>query len=682
MKTYIAALCCAVVTLGCSQTELETAEELNQASEEIVGGVTENAHWYVGMVSPVGCTGTLISKRTVLTAGHCSEGAVSRVDFDTGNPLKRTSVTVTERRLHPSYNLDSDTLLHNDLMLLKLAADAPVQPAPLLREAMANNAAFLTPLYSFVGYGRTSGTGIDYGTRRVVTFPIYAVGPMSLPRQAGSPSSAVTAIDATEFYYRVPGKNTCNGDSGGPAFVVRQGVERHAGTTSFGDTGCAYDGVQSRTDSTTLAWIQQTITSFEMSDACSSNGVCDPTCVSTSPAPLGTLNDPDCAEAHCAADGVCVLSCSPVDPDCASLNINNCATNGICQPGCATADKDCLKQSGATCAAASECQSGSCVEGMCCNTACAGACQACSVAAGGRINGICTIKAAGATCRAAAGSCDVAETCNGTSTTCPADTIRPALTVCRPSTGPCDNEERCTGSSGACPTDSFKPNTFVCRSPVGVCDVAETCTGNSAPCPADAMAAPTVVCRASTAPCDAEETCTGTSNTCPPDQLKATGSVCRAAAGGCDKPETCDGETNACPTDALMTAGEVCRAAAGVCDTPETCTGTVDCPTDAFLTASTVCRASTGACDEAESCSGSAATCPADAAKADGATCSGGQCGGGVCKVAGKTVPPGDHYESKGCGCTGSPSDTLLRLVGLFGLVSIVRRRDRRGRKA
>jgi hypothetical protein len=59
------------------------------------------------------------------------------------------------------------------------------------------------------------------------------------------------------------------------------------------------------------------------------------------PAPLGTLTDPDCADQHCAQDGVCVLSCSPVDPDCSSLAVDNCVADGICKPGCAPADVDC-----------------------------------------------------------------------------------------------------------------------------------------------------------------------------------------------------------------------------------------------------------------------------------------------------------------------------------------------------
>src|SRR5207247_11476759 len=60
---------------------------------------------------------------------------------------------------------------------------------------------------------------------------------------------------------------------------------------------------------------------------------------------------------------------------------------------------------------------------------------------------------AGAVCRAVAGPCDVAESCTGTSTTCPTDAFLPATTVCRAESSPCNPGELCTGSSAACPAD-------------------------------------------------------------------------------------------------------------------------------------------------------------------------------------------------------------------------------------
>ncbi|MBZ5640802.1 MAG: thrombospondin type 3 repeat-containing protein [Acidobacteriia bacterium] len=58
-----------------------------------------------------------------------------------------------------------------------------------------------------------------------------------------------------------------------------------------------------------------------------------------------------------------------------------------------------------------------------------------------------------ATCRAAAGVCDVAEDCDGVSNDCPTDLFAPSSLECRPSTAPCDPAESCTGSAADCPAD-------------------------------------------------------------------------------------------------------------------------------------------------------------------------------------------------------------------------------------
>lgn len=63
-----------------------------------------------------------------------------------------------------------------------------------------------------------------------------------------------------------------------------------------------------------------------------------------------------------------------------------------------------------------------------------------------------SMKAAGTTCRASAGDCDAAETCNGTAVDCPADAFLPSSTVCRAATvTPVVPAQNCTGSSAVCP---------------------------------------------------------------------------------------------------------------------------------------------------------------------------------------------------------------------------------------
>ena len=118
---------------------------------------------------------------------------------------------------------------------------------------------------------------------------------------------------------------------------------------------------------------------------------------------------------------------------------------------------------GEGCSAASACLSGACVDGVCCDTACGGGreddCQACTRAKGAATDGVCGPALSSVVCRAAASSCDVAETCDGLALACPADAVA-------------TNGAACAGGT--------------CRA--GVCEA--TASGPSEPDPAEAGAAP------------------------------------------------------------------------------------------------------------------------------------------------------------------------------------------------
>ena len=325
---------------ACASPE-EDPESTASTQQPIVGGTADTFRTYVvgvGDASGTFCTGTVISRRTVLTAGHCysanqPKGGITRVYFGNSVKLSDAPVSVNTAQVvrMPGYN---DNTLHNDLTLVQLAEDAPSQPAPLLRETLANTSEWIGPNFTFVGYGSDGAS--HYETRRVVVFPILKVGPADVGTDTGT-----GPIDETMFYFRAPKKNTCDGDSGGPAFVVRDGVERHAGATSYGDGPCKVDGVDQRTDLPTInSFIQATIDRFEGNDPCRSNGVCDESCNVNN-----TLVDPDCAPNHCGADGMCVISCvDPPDPDCGA--VDHCGADGVCDASCATTDVDCLPPTG------------------------------------------------------------------------------------------------------------------------------------------------------------------------------------------------------------------------------------------------------------------------------------------------------------------------------------------------
>jgi hypothetical protein len=107
---------------------------------------------------------------------------------------------------------------------------------------------------------------------------------------------------------------------------------------------------------------------------------------------------------------------------------------------------------GGPCATGGDCVTGFCVDGVCCDRACGNGnrndCQACTIAAGGGANGLCSPASAGHVCRPSAAVCDAVESCDGSSIVCPGDAAIPG---CRPPTVivPGDKLAYATSSAGA-----------------------------------------------------------------------------------------------------------------------------------------------------------------------------------------------------------------------------------------
>jgi len=175
------------------------------------------------------CTATLISPTKVLTAGHCSQDVVAAdAFFIIGADVNKPDYTlkVASIEAHPSFSMST---LKNDIGLVTLAEPAPasVTPLPVLASMSAS---YVGKSLFFVGYGVDNGTSqTGAGVKRAV-------------------SMAISKVSATQFAYSTKGKNTCNGDSGGPALVKSGGKYFVAGVTSYGDQTCVQYGVDTRAD--------------------------------------------------------------------------------------------------------------------------------------------------------------------------------------------------------------------------------------------------------------------------------------------------------------------------------------------------------------------------------------------------------------------------------------------------
>ncbi len=159
--------------------------------------------------------------------------------------------------------------------------------------------------------------------------------------------------------------------------------------------------------------------------------------------------DPEADDAQCT-DGVfcngverCIAgSCVPATEPACPIACNEQAA--ICEQSCG----DGSVQPG------EQCDDGNLMDGDCCSSSC-------------------TVEPSSSVCRPAAGACDVAESCDGASSTCPANAFAVEGEVCRPAASECDLAEECSGSSATCPADETSPDS----DGDGLCDAIDRCEG-------------------------------------------------------------------------------------------------------------------------------------------------------------------------------------------------------------
>lgn len=319
---------------GCVEPEEGTTEDQfrvingdpassNVAEYAATVGLHQRSGDQVG-VSPF-CSGTLIASDVILTAAHCCDEAFNGPNVNpmepeevaiyfgdgpafSGNSLNGEFYAVSEVSVHPSYNRYS---LENDICLMRLSVanqdTAPVPPLPAwagLTEADSGE------MLDHVGFGYSDLAKTEYGVKLHAEVPMAGLG----CAVAGCPSPGTVG----QFSYVQDGDpyfGPCNGDSGGPAFISRNGTTYVAGVTSYGDANCEIYGV-----STNVSAYQDYIDGF-----------------------VGTAT-PDCS-----ADGVCNLDCADgEDVDCGGGDGGGDGGAGSCGDGLCEAGESCDGRNGTT----------------------------------------------------------------------------------------------------------------------------------------------------------------------------------------------------------------------------------------------------------------------------------------------------------------------------------------------
>ncbi len=217
-----------------------TAEGLDDAplDDPIVGGVSVEPGEFDAVVALRAgnqlCTGTVVAPTVVLTAAHCFEdvspGASITVQFgDDANSGQ--SMVSNSFGIHPQY-CDPCTEEVYDFAYVELPeAYTPTDGflRPIIDQFEWDEAMRVNNVVLVTGFGTNdpfNQTAITNPTKRMVTTTITQF-----------------TSQGYEFFAGGGGRDTCSGDSGGPAIVqLGSGIRRLAGVTSRGKVPCGDGG--------------------------------------------------------------------------------------------------------------------------------------------------------------------------------------------------------------------------------------------------------------------------------------------------------------------------------------------------------------------------------------------------------------------------------------------------------
>lgn len=227
------ALACLLFCVLSACSPAKQQSRIGRNERAIIAGELDPGHPSVVDLA-MGCTANLIGYRTVLTASHCVEDITdnnAEASFTYDNITYEPVAIV----MHPEYNWPE-----NDIAVLRLGATPPIQPTPI------------------------SSTAPDlYSTVTIVGFGLYDANDSNSAGEKRYAEKTIVWMEETKLSY-VGGSfdtaNICYGDSGGPAFFVRNGQELqvgvHALTSGTDTTGdCSIYSQDERVD-VHLEWIR------------------------------------------------------------------------------------------------------------------------------------------------------------------------------------------------------------------------------------------------------------------------------------------------------------------------------------------------------------------------------------------------------------------------------------------